>query len=83
MHTDLKTLRDDARRLQEGIEAVAAEMAAYENNLGGVQACALTIQKCARIAGNNRVAALAARDQRKVMEELENAANELVELLKR
>lgn len=83
MHTTLKALKEDAARLQAGLETVAEEMSAYENNLGGIQACALTIEKCARLLGNNRIAALAARDKRKVMDELESAAQELVELLKR
>ncbi|SIS74874.1 hypothetical protein [Neptunomonas antarctica] len=83
MHTNLKSLQEDARRLQAGLEAVAAEMSAYENNLGGIQACALKIQKCARVIGNNRIAAVAAKDKRKIMAELEDAAIELVELLKR
>ncbi len=83
MHTNLKNLKEDAARLQAGIEAVAAEMDAYENNLGGIQDCALKIQKCAKVLGNNRIAALAARDKRKIMDELEDAAIELVELLKR
>lgn len=83
MHTTLDNLKEDAARLQAGLETVAAEMNAYETNLGGIQECALKIQKCAKVLGNNRVAALAARDKRKVMDELENAALELVELLKR
>ncbi|BBB29993.1 hypothetical protein [Neptunomonas japonica] len=83
MHTDLTNLQEDARRLQAGIEAVAAEMSAYETNLGGIQACALKIQKCAKVIGNNRIAAVAAKDKRKIMDELEGAAIELVELLKR
>lgn len=83
MHTTLKALIDDASRLQEGIETVAAEMDAYENNLAGIQDCALRIQKCTKVMGNNRIAALAARDKRKVMDELESASSELLELLKR
>jgi hypothetical protein len=83
MHTDLTNLQEDARRLQTGIEAVAAEMSAYEPNLGGIQACALKIQKCARVLGNNRIAAVATKDKRKIMGELEDTAAELVELLKR
>ncbi len=83
MHTTLDNLKQDAARLQAGLETVATEMSAYENNLGGIQDCALKIQKCAKVLGNNRIAALAARDKRKVMDELETAALELVELLKR
>lgn len=83
MHTTLQNLKDDAARLQAGIETVAAEMNAYENNLGGIQECALRIQKYAKMLGNNKVAAVPARDKRKYMDELEGAAMELVELLKR
>lgn len=83
MHTTLKALQDDAARLQAGIETVAAEMSAYENNLAGIQDCALRIQKCSKVLGNNRLVALPARDKRKVMDELEAAALELVDLLKR
>ncbi|MDO6469930.1 hypothetical protein Q4498_17615 [Neptunomonas phycophila] len=83
MHTDLKSLRDQALDLQLGIESVSAEMEAYENNIAGIQECALTLQKCIRIVGNNRVAAMAAKDQRKIMAQMEDTANELVELLKR
>jgi len=83
MHTNLKSLRDQARELQLGIESVSAEMEAYENNIAGIQECALTLQKSIRLVGNNRIAAMAAKDQRKVMDQMEQAANELVELLKR
>jgi hypothetical protein len=39
------------------------------------------IQKCIRMVGNDRQAALANRDKRKVMAELEDAVTEMAELL--
>jgi len=81
MEAQLKSLLDQAELLREGLSEVSAKANNLNYNQAGIQKNAETIKKCVRMIGNNKVAALAARDKRKVMAELEEAADQLLELL--
>jgi len=83
MDKQLQQLMTQADELRNGIHQFADMSRNFEYNLAGIQRCVDTIQQCVRLVGNNRTAALPSKDQRKVMDELENAANELQELIKR
>lgn len=81
MSQSLHKMAQQAGELHKALAEAAGSMEQYEYNLSGIQRCANQISSCLRRVGNNRTAALSARDTRKVMEELEQAADELQELL--
>ncbi|MBS98511.1 MAG: hypothetical protein CMI01_07505 [Oceanospirillaceae bacterium] len=81
MSQTLHQLAAQAGQLHEALQDAASSMEQYEYNLTGIQRCADQIAKCVRMVGNNRTAALSARDTRKVMGELEDALEEMMELL--
>ncbi|WP_432694954.1 hypothetical protein ACQUQP_10365 [Marinobacterium sp. YM272] len=81
MSQSLHQLANQAGELHKALADAAENMEQYQYNLSGIQRCADQISKCLRMVGNNRTAALSSKDTRKVMEELEQAANELQELL--
>ncbi|SEF78654.1 hypothetical protein [Marinobacterium lutimaris] len=81
MSQSLHQLVRQADELHKALANTAGSMEQLQYNLTGIQRCADQISSCLRKVGNNRTAALSARDTRKVMEELELAANELQELL--
>ena len=83
MNSQLQTLMSQADELRDGIHDLAERTQNYQLNLAGIETCVDTISRCIGLVGNNRVAALPARDQRKVMAELEAAVEELKELLQR
>ena len=68
-------LRAGMEQLQKGIQSAYDESHQYDTE--SIKSCVAKIQKCVRLAGNNRVAALSARDMRKVMGELEEAVDQL------
>ncbi|MFT6350879.1 MAG: hypothetical protein ACJARJ_000336, partial [Neptuniibacter pectenicola] len=51
-------------------------------NAVGIRQSADTIAKCLKKVGNNKIAALANRDKRKVYDEMEKAVEELMEFIK-
>jgi len=77
----LNELAAQAEALRNSLSQTAKDFEQFEFNVNGVQQCMDRIQKCIRMVGNDRKAALSQRDTRKVMAELENAANEMAELL--
>ncbi|KEA63870.1 hypothetical protein ADIMK_1997 [Marinobacterium lacunae] len=81
MSQTLHQLAAQAAQLQQALAGAADSMEQYEYNLQGIQRCAEQISKCVRMVGNNRTAALSARDTRKIMDQLESATDELMELL--
>ncbi len=81
MSQSLHQMAKQADELHKALAEAAGSMEQYQYNLSGIQRCANQISSCVRKVGNNRTAALSARDTRKVMEELEQAADELQELL--
>ncbi|GGO76951.1 hypothetical protein GCM10011348_05370 [Marinobacterium nitratireducens] len=83
MDKQLQQLMTQADELRNGIHELADQSRNFEYNLTGIERCVETIQRCVRMVGNNRTAALPSRDQRKIMDELEGAANELQDLIKR
>ncbi|UTW13216.1 hypothetical protein [Marinobacterium rhizophilum] len=83
MNSQIKTLMSQADELRNGIHDLAERTHNYQLNLAGIERCVDTISHCVGLVGNNRVAAIAAKDQRKIMAELESAVEELKELLQR
>lgn len=81
MSKTLHQLADQAASLQQALTEAADSMEQYEYNLQGIHRCAEQISKCVKMVGNNRTAALSAHDTRKVMDQLEAATDELMELL--
>lgn len=81
MSQSLHQMANQAAELHKALTDAANSMEQYEYNLTGIRRCADQISKCLRMVGNNRTAALSSKDVRKVMEEMEDAANELQELL--
>ncbi len=83
MDKQLQQLITQADELRNGIHEFADLNRNFEYNLTGIERCVETLQRCIRMVGNNRTAALASKDQRKVMDELESTVNELQELIQR
>ncbi|MBV0931763.1 hypothetical protein [Marinobacterium weihaiense] len=77
----LNQLAAQAEALRNSLQATARDFEQFELNVNGVQDCMKRIRKCMRMVGNDRKAALSARDTRKVMAELEDAITEMAELL--
>jgi len=77
----LLELAAQADALRNSLKETARDYEQFEFNVEGVHNCMSRIQKCIRIVGNDRQVALANRDKRKVMAELEEAVNEMAELL--
>lgn len=77
----LHTLAAQAEALRDQLSRTARDYEQFEFNVTGVHQCMRRIQKCVRMVGNDRKAALSQRDTRKVMAELEDAVTEMVELL--
>lgn len=83
MDSQLQQLMTQADELRNGIHHLVDVNRNYQYNLTGIERCVDTIQRCVKLVGNNRTAALPSKDQRKVMAELESAVEELQELIKR
>ncbi|WP_372833963.1 hypothetical protein [Pontibacterium sp.] len=88
MHQDLATLLEQTDQLREhmdtlrgGIQAAHDQSRRLEYDAAGINECMASIKKCVRLAGNNRMAALSARDMRKVMGELEESVERLAEFI--
>lgn len=77
MHQNLATLLEQADQLREGLQAAQEHSRRLNYDAVGIQECLADIQKCVRLVGNNRKAALSARDQRKVMSQLEDSVDRL------
>ncbi|MBP0049151.1 hypothetical protein H9C73_10415 [Marinobacterium sp. AK62] len=77
----LNELASQAEALRDSLRQTAKDFEQFEFNVSGVHDCMARIQKCVRMVGNDRKAALSHRDSRKVMAELEDAVNEMAELL--
>ncbi len=77
----LHELAAQAEALRENLSRTAKDFEQFEFNVRGVHSCMERIQKCMRMVGNDRKAALSARDTRKVMAELEDAVQEMAGLL--
>ncbi|MGB0468806.1 MAG: hypothetical protein ACPGF7_14935 [Pontibacterium sp.] len=81
MHQNLATLLEQADTLRDGIKAAEEQARRLNYDAVGIQETLASIQKCVRLVGNNRMAALSARDQRKVMAQLEESVERLAELI--
>jgi len=84
MHQDLATLLEQTDQLRAsmdnlrgGLQAAHEQSRALQYDAAGIEECMNSIQKCVRLVGNNRKAALSARDMRKVMGELEDSVERL------
>jgi len=75
---DLQTaLMQQTSSLQQSLEAASQQAASMENNAEAIREATATIKRCMKRVGNNRVAAMSARDTRKVMAEMEDAVDRL------
>jgi len=81
MSQTLNQLASQAEQLHQALQNAADSMEQYEYNLTGIQRCAEEIAHCMKVVGNERSAALSARDTRKVMASMQAAVDELMELL--
>lgn len=88
MHQDLASLlkqTDELRahmdQLRGGIQAAHDQSRRLEYDAASISECMDSIQKCVRLVGNNRMAALSARDMRKVMGELEDSVERLAGII--
>ncbi|SIQ23792.1 hypothetical protein [Marinobacterium stanieri] len=77
----LNELAAQAEALRDSLSQTAKDFEQFEFNVRGVHECMERIQKCMRMVGNDRKAALSARDTRKVMAEMEDAVAEMSGLL--
>ena len=82
MDDNLEKLLKQADELRDGIQQMHNRSKMMGYNSVGIRECAETIQKCMKKVGNNRLAALANRDKRKVYAEMEEAVEQLMELIK-
>jgi t-SNARE complex subunit (syntaxin) len=78
---NLQELAAQAEALRDSLLQTARDYEQFEFNVEGVHSCMARIQTCIRLIGNQRRVALAHRDRRKVMAELEEAVTEMAELL--
>ncbi|MBY4677873.1 hypothetical protein [Marinobacterium arenosum] len=81
MQTELKNLLSQAANLHEGLQKMSHQADSYQYNAAGIRENAQIIRSCLNKVGNNRIAALSARDTRKVMAEMEEAVERLMEFL--
>ncbi|EAR60467.1 hypothetical protein [Neptuniibacter caesariensis] len=81
MEQNLEVLLKQADDLREGIQKIHNDSKMMGYNSAGIRDCALTLQKCIKKVGNNKLAALAARDKRKVYAEMEDAIEQLLEFI--
>lgn len=81
MQEDLQLLLNQADTLRNGIEKMQQESYNMNTNAADIRACATALKKGIKKVGNNKLAALAARDKRKVYDEMEDAIDTLMELL--
>lgn len=81
MEKDLELLLQQADELRSGIQKMHNESKMMGYNAVGIRECAETLQKCIKKVGNNKLAALAARDKRKVYAEMEEAIEQLMEFI--
>ncbi|KXJ51571.1 hypothetical protein WNY58_07890 [Neptuniibacter pectenicola] len=82
MEDRLDTLLKQADELRAGIKQMQDESKMMGYNAVGIRQSADTIAKCLKKVGNNKIAALANRDKRKVYDEMEKAVEELMEFIK-
>lgn len=88
MQNELKDLAAQAANLQtalaehtNSLNQASARAASMEYNAEAIREATGVIQRCMKRVGNNRVAAMSARDTRKVMAEMEEAVERLAEFL--
>lgn len=81
MENNLELLIKQADDLKSGLEDMHKQSKRMGYNMVGIRDCAETLQKCIKKVGNNKLAALAARDKRKVYDEMEDAIEQLMELI--
>ncbi|WP_420598357.1 hypothetical protein [Neptuniibacter sp.] len=81
MEANFESLIQQADDLKKNLEAVNKQSKKVGYNMVGIRECAKTLQQCINKVGNNRLAALANRDKRKVYAEMEDAIEQLLELI--
>lgn len=78
MHHDIAQLLQQAEQLRDGLKAAHDQARRLNYDSAAIEECLASIRKCVKMVGNNRVAALSSKDQRKVMAELEDSVERLV-----
>ncbi|WP_415888219.1 hypothetical protein ACMXYV_09265 [Neptuniibacter sp. SY11_33] len=81
MEENLQALLKQANELRDNIDKMHQESKTVGYNAAGIRECATTLQKGIKKVGNNKLAALANRDKRKVYAEMEEAIEQLMELI--
>ncbi|MGH1462628.1 MAG: hypothetical protein ACRBB6_11375 [Neptuniibacter sp.] len=81
MESNFESLIQQADDLKKNLEAINNQSKKVGYNMVGIRECAHTLQKSINKVGNNRLAALANRDKRKVYAEMEEAIEQLLELI--
>lgn len=71
------TLLAQTATLQKSLEEASSRAANMEYNAEAIREATATIQYCMKRVGNNRMAAMSARDTRKVMAQMEDAVERL------
>ena len=79
MDQNLEDLLKQADELRDNIAKMHKQSQQMGYNVVGIRESAETLKKCIRKVGNNKMAALAARDKRKVYDEMEDAIDRLLE----
>lgn len=82
MEQNLQKLLSQADELKNGLKQMQDESKMMGYNSVGIRENAEIIQKCLKKVGNNKIAALANRDKRKVYDQMEDAVEQLMELIK-
>lgn len=82
MEENLQVILKQADELRENIQKMHTDSKMMSYNTVGIRECAETLQKCIKKVGNNKLAALAARDKRKVYDEMEDAIEQLMEFVR-
>ncbi len=81
MSHSLQQLADQAAQLHAALQQAASSMDDYRRNAEAIRGCVEQIDHCLRLVGNQRVAAMSAKDTRKVMADMEEAVSALRRLL--
>jgi len=81
MQDNLQSLIEQAEELREGLKVVHDRTQQVQYNSEAIREQAKLLKKYINMIGNNRVAAMAAKDKRKVMGQMEDAIDRLLEFV--
>ncbi|WP_027859824.1 hypothetical protein [Marinobacterium jannaschii] len=81
MQDNLQSLIEQAEELRDGLKVVHDRTQQVQYNSEAIREQAKLLKKYINMIGNNRIAAMAAKDKRKVMGEMEDAIDRLLEFV--